>query len=165
MTQNLFSDLEGLRIAMEIEDRGREFYRQAYEWAVKPEHKELFMFLMTEEKHHYATFAKLFETIQARKEAQSGDYLFDADTSRYLTVLAEGHIFPPAEKMHEKIAQLTTIEAILVTALQAEKDSVLFYDELAANAKFEDARKVFAALKEEEKKHILKLREMIDAWA
>lgn len=31
--QNYYSDLEGLRLGMEIETRGKEFYRYAYEHA------------------------------------------------------------------------------------------------------------------------------------
>ncbi|SDL47863.1 Rubrerythrin [Dendrosporobacter quercicolus] len=50
-------------------------------------------------------------------------------------------------------------------AIQAEKDSILFYDELAAKAKFEDARKIFAVLKSEEQTHVVKLREMLEGWA
>jgi rubrerythrin len=42
---------------------------------------------------------------------------------------------------------------------------VLFYDELTNNAKFPDAKKIFAQLKAEEQSHVVKIREMIDAWA
>ena len=48
----------------------------------------------------------------------------------------------------------------MAEAIQAEKDSILFYDELARHAKFEEARAIFLKLKAEEQKHIIKLREM-----
>jgi rubrerythrin len=163
--ENLFSDLEGLRIATDIEARGREFYRQAYEQATKPEQRELFLWLMNEEIHHLEAFTNIFNQVKERKEAHSAEYLYDPESSRYLTVLAEGHVFPPTAQAKQKIAELKTVAAILQTALQAEKDSVLFYDELAASAKFPDARKIFAALKAEEQKHVVKVREMLDAWA
>ncbi|MBP2651754.1 MAG: hypothetical protein H6Q74_2579 [Firmicutes bacterium] len=38
----LYNDLEGLRIAVEIERRGHEFYRQAYEQSAKMERKIYF---------------------------------------------------------------------------------------------------------------------------
>lgn len=163
--EKLFSDLEGLRMAMEIETRGREFYQKAADKAEKPEHRDLFILLRDEEKHHLETFTTMFLKIKETKEAHSDDYLFDTDTSRYLTVLVEEHIFPKKEKAAAKIDELQTIETILNAAIQAEKDSILFYDELAINSKFEDAKKIFLTLKAEEQTHVVKLREMLDAWA
>lgn len=160
--QKLFSDLEGLRIAMSIEERGRDFYRKAYDNARKEEHKAVFMLLMNEEIHHYEIFANLFEQLKQNKTAHTEDYMFDPEISRYLTVLAEGHVFPG--KPHKEV-NFTSITEILETAIQAEKDSVLFYDELARHAKFEDARLVFTKLKAEEQTHIVKLREIAEGWA
>lgn len=163
--ENLFSDLEGLRISIEIETRGREFYRQAYQQATQPAHKALFLLLMNEEIQHQEKFTQIFNVVKARKEAHSEDYLFDPDTSRYLTVIAEHHVFPRPADAAARIAELKTIQAILSIAMQAEKDSILFYDELAAHAKFPEARNIFATLKAEEQTHVVKIREMMNAWA
>ena len=97
------------------------------------------------------------------KEAGSEEYLFDEDTSRYLTVLAEGHIFPTAKNATVKIAEATTVVEILRMAIQAEKDSILFYDELATHSKFPEAKKIFLILKAEEQTHVVKLRQILDA--
>jgi rubrerythrin len=163
--EKLFSDLEGLRIAVDIEARGREFYRQAYSYSKSLEHKNLFLLLMNEEIHHLETFSNIYDKVKAQKEAVSDEYLFDPETSRYLTVLSEGHVFPEEHKSAKKIAELDTINAILEVAVQAEKDSILFYDELARSSKFEEARKIFTLLKQEEQGHVVKLREMMDGWA
>lgn len=165
MDVKLFSDLEGLRIAMAIEERGRDFYQQAFERAKEDSHKELFCRLKNEEIIHFETFSKIFDEVNKKKEAASDEYLFDAETSRYLTVLAEGHIFPTAENAAVKIAEATTIAEILQMAIQAEKDSILFYDELASKSKFEDAKKIFITLKAEEQTHVVKLRKILDSLA
>lgn len=162
---NLFSDLEGLRIAMAMEVRGRDFYQQAYEQSGKLEHKELFLWLKNEEIHHLAKFTALFNMIQGRKEAHTAEYLYDPEASRYLTVIAEEHVFPKSYDPAKHVAGLTGIQAILQAAMQAEKDSVLFYDELANHAKFPEAREAFRLLKSEEQTHVVKLRELLDAWA
>ncbi|MDR3591337.1 MAG: ferritin family protein [Negativicutes bacterium] len=162
---NLYNDLEGLRIAVEIETRGREFYRQAYEHSAVKEEKDLFLWLMNEEIHHQTAFTNIFNKINETKEAHSAEYLFDPEVSRYLTVLAEHHVFPAGDKTKAVIAELKSIQAILALAMQAEKDSVLFYDELANNARFPDAKKIFGQLKAEEQSHVVRIREMIDAWA
>lgn len=159
--EKLFSDLEGLRIAMEIEDRGRNFYQKAYENAQKPEHKDLFLLLKHEEVAHYETFKKMYEQLKAEDGSNADEYLFDQESSRYLTVLAEGHVFPENDAAAAAVAKLNTLEEVLKLALQAEKDSILFYDELARQSKFEKAQQVFLRLKEEEQTHVVKLREII----
>lgn len=163
MDVKLFSDLEGLRIAMAIEARGRDFYQQAFDRAKEDAHKDLFCLLKNEEVIHFETFTKIFNTLNENKEAASEEYLFDPESSRYLTVLAEGHIFPTVEKAELKIAEVTTIQEILEMAIQAEKDSILFYDELASKSKFEDAKKIFTTLKAEEQTHVVKLRIILDS--
>lgn len=165
MEERIFSDLEGLRIAIEIEARGQLFYQQAYEKAQKDEHKETFLLLKNEEIHHQEKFVKIFNKINADKKAVSAEYGFDPETSKYLSVLAEEHIFPKQSAIPAKLDELTTIDAILRMAIQAEKDSILFYDELANKAKFEDAKRIFASLKSEEQTHVVKLREMLEGWA
>ncbi|MEL7632283.1 MULTISPECIES: ferritin family protein [Sporomusa] len=161
---NLFSDLEGLRIAIDMEARGRDFYKKAYEQAKNQEHKDLFMFLMNEEIYHHEKFTTLYNKLKENKDADASDYLFDQETSKYLTVLAEPHIFPK-DKAAQTLPELNTIADILKAALQDEKDSILFYDALAKCAKFEEARTIFNQLKAEEQTHVVKLREMLDAWA
>lgn len=162
MDVKLFSDLEGLRIAISIEASGRDFYQQAYEQATEESQKTLFQLLKREEVVHHETFSKIFEEISKNKEAGSEEYLFDEDTSRYLTVLAEGHIFPTAKNASVKIAEATTVVEILRMAIQAEKDSILFYDELATHSKFPEAKKIFQILKAEEQTHVVKLRQILD---
>lgn len=160
--EKLFSDLEGLRIAMAMEERGRDFYRRAYDNAPKQEQKDVFLLLMNEEIHHYETFGKMFEQLKQNKAAHTDDYMFDPEISRYLTVLAEGHVFPG--KVHKEV-NFKSITEILEAAIQAEKDSVLFYDELARHSKFQEAKDIFIKLKTEEQSHIVKLREMAEGWA
>ncbi|HEY3424386.1 MAG TPA: ferritin family protein [Negativicutes bacterium] len=165
MEQKLFSDLEGLRIAMEMEVEGRDFYQQAYESVAKQEQKDLFLMLKNEEIHHYETFSKIYSKIKQNKEIESDDYLFDADSSRYLTILVEDYIFPKKDKAKAKIAEFKSMETILQAAIQAEKESILFYDALANESKFEEAKKIFIILKAEEQTHVVKLTEMLNAWA
>ncbi|XER07177.1 hypothetical protein SRRS_27270 [Sporomusa rhizae] len=154
---NLFSDLEGLRIAIDMEARGRDFYKKAYEQAETKSHKDLFMFLMNEESKHYEQFTGIYQKLRESKNYDSDDYLFDPETSKYLTALAEPCIFPKDKEERAK-----TLTDIIKAAIQDEKDSILFYDALAKYAKFEEARNIFNLLKEEEQKHVVKLREILN---
>lgn len=170
-----------MRIALNIEQKGVEFYRQAYDRTGNPEHKLLFSFLMQEELNHAAKFEAIYKTLKQKKHASDEDYLFDADVSRYLQVLVETHVFPQNNLFvnEPEIAngvletgwktqipgqtnsnQLTT-KSILRLALLAEKDSIIFYDEMMNNARFPEAKQVFAELKAEEQSHVEKLQELI----
>ncbi len=178
---NYFSDLEGLRLAVAIEKRGAEFYMQAQDNANDPRHKALFAFLLQEELNHAAKFETLYDELKHTKNAGDDQYLFDADVSRYLQALVETQVFPrhgpqPAEPklahgvletgwQHQTPGQPTagghTVKSILQLALQAEKDSILFYDQMMANAKFPEAKTLFAKLKAEEQVHVEKIQDLL----
>ncbi|TWH51816.1 ferritin family protein [Sporomusa sp. KB1] len=165
--ENLLSDLEGLRIAMNIEKRGFNFYQKAYNKFNDTQAKALFKILMEEEQEHLSTFTEYFNRIEACKEAHSAEYLFDAETSKYLTVLVESHVFPTEQDAERIINELATVGNIIKLALGAEKDSILLYDELAKCSKFEDAKTVFLKLKGEEQRHVTeishKLKQIVNA--
>lgn len=154
--QKLFSDLEGLRIAMALEEKGRDYYRKVSENLKNVQQKATFMLLMKEEIHHYEMFSEMFKQLSAQKEAHTEEYMFDPEVSRYLTVITDQAVFPP----NAGKTNFGSLQEIVAEAIQAEKDSILFYDELARHAKFEEARAIFLKLKSEEQKHIVKLREM-----
>jgi Uncharacterized conserved protein len=176
-----FSDLEGLRLAVNIEKRGVDFYRQAKDNTHNPEHKLLFGFLMQEEVNHAAKFEALYNALKQNRNAGDEDYLFDENVSRYLQVLVETHVFPQdnlfvadpdmangvletgwkTQIPGQAHANELTAKSILRIALLAEKDSILFYDEMMKNARFPEAKQVFAELKAEEQSHVEKLQELI----
>ena len=155
------NDLEGLRISMDIENRGYNFYRTAYEKFSDPKIKQIFKMLMEEEAEHLKTFTHYFEEIEQTKEAHSTDYLFDPEVSGYLTVLAESSVFPPVGEINDLLGKIKTPLEVLILAMRAEKDSILFYSELIEQAKFPQAKKVFQKLKLEEQHHTLELGKKI----
>ncbi len=179
-----FSDLEGLRMAMEIENLGFEFYREAHERAINPKHKLLFSFLMQEELDHSAQFESVYKILIRNKPVNEEDYLYDPEVSRYLQILVETHIFPQRNTfIHDpKIANGVlqtgwqwqtpgqespnelTLKAILRIALQAEKDSILFYDEMRNSAQFPEAKQIFTELKAEEQSHVEKIQKLIHSF-
>ncbi len=176
-----FSDLEGLRLAVDMERQGAAFYRQAHDGAHDPEQKMLFGFLMREELNHAAKFEAMYSELKANKSAGDEEYFFDADVSRYLQALVETQVFPRDNPFAaepemangvlrtgwqdqipgQSSSVVLKAKGILQFALQAEKDSILFYDVMMNNAKFPAAKKVFADLKAEEQTHVEKLQELI----
>jgi rubrerythrin len=155
--KELLSDLEGLRIAIEIERRGFIFYQKAWNKLKNQQAKMLFKTLMGEEENHLRIFTDFFAQIEVRKEAHFAEYLYDEEASRYLTVLVESHVFPAEKDAERIIDELSTVENIVKLALGAEKDSILLYDEMAKASKFEDAKAIFLKLKAEEQRHVIEI--------
>jgi rubrerythrin len=157
------NDLEGLRIAMDIENRGYNFYKLAYEKFSGQKVATLFKMLMEEENVHLDTFTRYFEEIGKYKEAHDTEYLFDPEISGYLTVLAEAHVFPTPEDAPDVLDKIRSPKSVLILAVNAEKDSVLFYAALAECSKFPQAREIFERLKKEEQGHVVKISNKIKA--
>jgi len=157
MVETLLSDLEGLRMAMEIEKRGFVFYQKAYHKFKDVQVKALFKTLMEEEEQHLETFREIFDQIAADKEAHSTEYLFDPEVSGYLTVLVDSHVFPLEQDADHVISELATVEKIIKLAMGAEKDSILLYTELANCSKFKNTKAVFLQLKKEEQNHVTEI--------
>ena len=155
------NDLEGLRIAMDIEARCYNFYKMAFEKFTDEKIKALFKMLMEEEDEHLKIFSKYFEELTTHKEAHDSEYLFDPDVAGYITVLAESHVFPSKEKAPQVLAKIDSSREVLALAMGAEKDSILLYTELIACSKFPQAREVFTKLKHEEQGHVRELSQKI----
>ena len=162
METNL-NDLEGLRIAMDIEGRGYHFYQGAYDRFKDAKVRAIFKMLRDEEEVHLDTFTRYFEEIGATKEAHETEYLFDPEVSGYLTVLAENRVFPAQEDAAAVLERIDDPKGVLQLALEAEKNSVLFYAELVECSKFEKARIIFEKLKKEEQAHVVKITRQIQA--
>jgi|GEM_PF-636064 len=178
---NYFSDLEGLRIAIDIEKNGFEFYQKAYERTSNLEHKLLLGFLMQEESNHVAQFQAIYQKLKQNKTTSDEEYMYDAEVSGYLQALTKALIFPqnnpfacntelangvlesgwqwqtPGENNADKV----NLNIILRFALQVEKDAVHFYDEMMKNARFPEAKQIFAEFKAEEQAHVEKIQAMI----
>ena len=86
---HVFSDLEGIRIAMEMERRGESFYRRAAKVSRSPEAVELLLSLAGDEQTHRAEFEKL-----ARGANALSDDAYDDETNAYLTAIAAEVVFP-----------------------------------------------------------------------
>lgn len=91
MNVHSFNDIEGLRIAAEMERRGGEYYRRAAKLSHSPEAVDMLLFLAEDEARHLAEFEKLARRVaQERPDAPE----YDADTNAYLSAIAAEIVFP-----------------------------------------------------------------------
>lgn len=155
---HVFSDLEGVRIAMEMERRGESFYRRAAKVSKDPETIEMLLHLAADEQNHREQFEHLYNQAQGAGVSASA---YDDETNAYLTAVAAEIVFPQG-LMGLRSEGFENPQAVLLHAINSEKDSILFYTELKAHAKDENARRVFDEITRQERGHMFRLQRQLD---
>lgn len=115
-----FNADEIFEMAEQIERNGAKFYRDAAEGITDASHKKLLLDLAVMEDHHEKTFKSIRSSLTA--EAKT-DTIFDPqnETVLYLRALADTRVF------FEKEIDTASMSGILKAAIEAEKESIVFY--------------------------------------
>ena len=155
-----FSALEVMEMAKDIEKRGKKFYLKHAEATENRDLKELFKKLAQDEQDHYEKFVALTEEL--RDGSDEADYLYEEDVSAYFDYLVEYSVFPKDDSK-ESVEALNDVEKALKLAIQAEKDSILFYREMC---EYNEGKTIEAVNKliEEEKDHLRALGKYIKKY-
>ncbi len=161
MQIHAFNDLEGVRIAAEMECRGEAFYRRAAKVSRSPETVALLETLANDEVLHAREFTRLYQQACAdyKKSGKTcADY--DPETNAYLSAIAADVVFPEG-LMALRRDGFENARAILTTAIDSEKDSILFYTELADRTADETAKALFLEIVRQERGHMSRLQKML----
>lgn len=153
-----FSDLEGLRIAIEMERRGEDFYRRAALVSRSEETVLLLNSLAEDEKLHGREFTRLYELASARRI----DEPYDRESGAYLSALAAEIAFPGG-LMALRRKGFEDARAVLETAIQSEQDSILFYTALSDRARDGETRLTFEEIARQERGHLARLQARLSA--
>lgn len=152
---HVFSDLEGLRIAVEMERRGEDFYRRAARVSRAQETVALLNSLADDEVLHGREFQRLFDLTCAQR-GDCADEAYSSETNAYLSAIAADIVFPGG-LMGLRESGFENSRAVLTTAIASEKDSILFYTELAACARDAQTRATFTEIARQERGHLARL--------
>ena len=137
---------DAIAAAVEIERRGHAFYTSVQDKVEKPQDKEFFAFMATEEKRHEDIFLDMLKRIGGLRLPEGSS---DLEYLDYLTVMLNHHsLFVPG--LEERM-----IAAPLHTAMQFEKDTLLFFIELEHMVP--DAEKVHVRACADEERHHLRM--------
>lgn len=115
-----FSADDIFAMAEQIERNGAKFYNTAAEKVGDASAKELLIGLAGMEVEHEQTFAALRSQLAAKEKAST---VFDPQNESvlYLRALADVRVF------FEKKIDISSMREILKAAIEAEKDSIVFY--------------------------------------
>jgi len=115
-----FNADEVFEMAEQMERNGAKFYRNAAENTADPSNKDMLIGLCRMEEAH----EKMFESMRAElSSAEKASTVFDpsGEAAQYLRALVDSRIF------FEKEIDVTSMVEILKSAIEAEKDSIVFY--------------------------------------
>jgi rubrerythrin len=115
-----FNADEVFEMAEQMERNGGNFYRTAAENTPDAANKEFLLKLAAMEDQHEITFKAMHSELSNHEKS---DTVFDpqGEASLYLRALADMRVF------FEKEMDVTSMEKILKAAIEAEKDSIVFY--------------------------------------
>lgn len=153
---HVFSDLEGIRIAIEMEKRGESFYRRAARVSHDNTVVELLLRLADDERGHIHEFERIYE----RESTNLSDTAYSDETNSFLSAIAADVVFPNG-LMALRETGFENISAVLLNAIASEKDSIMFYSELKDLTSDAHSRSVFMELASQERGHLLRLQRQL----
>lgn len=151
----LLTGKELLEMAMGIEENGGAFY-QAMAEKTKPDNvRAMYNHLVIEEKKHQSTFHTMLKSLGHYEPAETykGEYM------NYLKALADNAVFSSVEEAQRKAAATTSEVEAIDLGIQAEKDSILFYDGMRNFVQPADST-VIQNIIDEERLHLNQLSEL-----
>ena len=107
-------------MAQQMERNGGKFYRTAADSTADTANKEFLLGLAAMEDQHELTFKAMRAELSEKEKAST---VFDpqGEAALYLRALADTRVF------FEKEIDVTSLKEILKSAIEAEKDSIVFY--------------------------------------
>ena len=151
------SQLDVFEYSIDAEKQGVNFYMKAAEKFDDPELKGLFKKLAKEEGVHIKTFVKFKEDAEKKGEIEPFNV---EDIDDYLESIVHEGIFPRGKDAAQQLEGIDNPAAACALAMQAEKNAILLYSELARLSKSKNQKKVLEKMVKEEKSHMVMLRQV-----
>jgi len=153
-----FNEIEAAKIAQNMEENGLKFYER---FAAKTKNRgvrDLFLQLIEDEKKHLAAFQELEETLRARGTGASGS-ADDPNLSAYIERLLKTQVFSDSGDVARRADQAKDDGEALAVGMKAERDSIVFYQEMMDFVDSKEAREAFGWILKEERRHLSLLGE------
>jgi rubrerythrin len=153
-----FEEQEAVKKSAMIEKNGYAFYSQLIEKFTDAKVLEVLKQLRDDEKKHLATIEHKYF-----KEAGFGDTITNEELEVELYVERKGvpDLFTRNIDMKKLIASIDNPRQALLLAMDTERHSVVFFENLAKEATSEEARDIYSALANEEKGHVEQIRVLL----
>ena len=144
-----------VRIAVEIERKGQEFYAGLVKRFVDPAISEIFQTMLDDEENHEHLFNEFLEKYDEDGIKDS----YKETGKEFIENLASSHIFLKDKSIDEKISKISSTAEAIDLAIDFEKDSVVFFSGMKEFV-FEDKLGVIDKLAKEEMLHVVRLLDL-----
>ena len=161
MQTHIFNDLEGIRIAIEMERRGRDFYGVVAKMAQNAPMKALLEALRAEENAHMIQFRRLYDR---ERELLSVDEAYSAETSAYLTAVAADIVFSDGLVSVGVRGGFSEPQVVLAESIRSEQQSIDFYRALSEATRDAHAACVFREIIAQEQMHLERLKGQLSRY-
>lgn len=158
MSNNSFSGLEMLKVAILMEEEGYNFYRNGAN-NTSGKTKEFLIAAASQEFFHKEKFLQLYDELKKGDEAGS-EYLYDEEVTNYLRSLIENHVF---NKKDEPKEAFKDFESAVLSSLKTEELTVTVYNEMYKGISNHTAKEVMQKIIEEEKQHVEYFKNLLKA--
>lgn len=147
MNRDSFSPDEAVRLAIQVEQTGLEFYKGLREKTNRKEIRALLDTLIAEEGKHKEFFERLLSRIKDRfvTESSSGEY------AAYMQALGREAVFTDDRLRQSLKKTIKTADEIFELAVKLEADSIMLYQQILRNLARD--KKVLKKIIEEEQHH------------
>ena len=146
---NFFSPAEIVRLGIQIEKNGRDFYNAVKQSSESEKAREMFAFLAGQEEKHI----KVFESILSETEDYQPPETYSGEFGSYLEVLAGEHVFTRKDSGSEAAKKVKNQAEAIDMAIGFEKDSILLFLEMKKMVP-ENGHKSIDRLIEQEQEHL-----------
>lgn len=152
MARDIFKTI--IKTAISNEEKGSRFYAKMARGTEDKKIKTIFEKLAREEEEHKSTFEKLL-----RHEIAQGMLEIPEKEAKLLETLVKTGVFHQMDNGGTEAK--TPVEALAIGIL-AEKDSILLYQGIYNHTNSQVVRDMMSRLLEEEKMHLVELREQME---
>ena len=161
MPSMFFNDVEAAKIAVNMERNGLDFYNRMAGKSKDPAVRRVFEQLASDETEHIAVFEALEQTLLEGPRRQS--YLDNEVLDAYMQRLVETHVFADAGAAARMADEADNDIVALAVGMRAERDTILFYQEMLGFTDSKAAREALERIVEEERRHLVLLAERSEA--
>jgi rubrerythrin len=157
MSTNTFNGLEMLKIAMIMEDEGREFYTEGAKNTVG-DVREFLLGAAAQELGHKEIFSKMYDDL-ASKKSDSYEYMFEADVTGYLKGLIENQVFDKKEAPNKDAFK--DMKSALEASAKTEERTVEIYKKMYEGITNPEAKEIMKKIIDEEVEHAAYFRSLL----
>ena len=156
-----FNADEIFEMAIEIEQNGSAFYREAAQNAKDEDTKKMLLDMAAMEDGHVRTFEEMRKFLTDKEKAET---VYDPNNegALYLQAMADSHGMEGKVSPTQKLTGQETTREVYEIALNAEKESVVFYYGLKEYVSARAGKEKVEAVIKEELSHIRTLLEYLN---